>query len=73
MDGLRAYLSALNIRNKCKHPLFLVLRFDTCVSWIRSGAFASVGITAVKLAPEAADASYLAAGASCPAEIATVI
>jgi len=31
MDGLRAYLSALNIRNKCKHPLFLVLRFDTCV------------------------------------------
>ena len=31
MDGLRAYLSALNIRNKCKHPLFLVLRFDTCI------------------------------------------
>ena len=32
LDGLRAYLSALNIRNKCKHPLFLVLRFDACVS-----------------------------------------
>ena len=31
IDGLRAYLSALNIRNKCKHPLFLVLRFDACV------------------------------------------
>jgi len=31
MAGLRAYLSALNIRNKCKHPLFLVLRFDSCV------------------------------------------
>ena len=31
IDGLRNYLSALNIRNKCKHPLFLVLRFDTCV------------------------------------------
>jgi len=28
--GLRAYLSALNIRDKCKHPLFLVLRFDQC-------------------------------------------
>jgi hypothetical protein len=32
IDGLRAYLSALNIRNKCKHPLFLVLRFDSCVA-----------------------------------------
>ncbi|EOD30038.1 hypothetical protein EMIHUDRAFT_449721, partial [Emiliania huxleyi CCMP1516] len=31
IDGLRAYLSAVNIRNKCKHPLFLVLRFDSCV------------------------------------------
>lgn len=31
IDGLRAYLSALNIRNKCKHPLFLVLRFDACI------------------------------------------
>ena len=31
LDGLRAYLSALNIRNKCKHPLFLVLRFNACV------------------------------------------
>ena len=31
VDGLRAYLSALNIRNKCKHPLFLVLRFDACI------------------------------------------
>jgi hypothetical protein len=31
LDGLRAYLSALNIRNKCKHPLFLVLRFNSCV------------------------------------------
>ena len=31
IDGLRNYLSALNIRNKCKHPLFLVLRFDTCI------------------------------------------
>jgi len=31
MQGLRAYLSALNIRNKCKHPLFLALRFDSCV------------------------------------------
>ena len=31
MEGLRAYLSALNIRNKCKHPLFLILRFDACV------------------------------------------
>jgi len=30
-DGLRNYLSALNIRNKCKHPLFLVLRFNSCV------------------------------------------
>lgn len=32
IDGLRAYLSAINIRNKCKHPFFLVLRFDTCIS-----------------------------------------
>jgi hypothetical protein len=31
MEGLRAYLSAVNIRPKCKHPLFLVLRFDACV------------------------------------------
>ena len=31
MEGLRAYLSAVNIRNKCKHPLFLILRFDACV------------------------------------------
>jgi hypothetical protein len=31
IEGLRAYLSAVNIRPKCKHPLFLVLRFDTCV------------------------------------------
>ena len=31
ITGLRAYLSALNIRNKCKHPLFLVLRFSACV------------------------------------------
>ena len=31
IDGLRAYLSALNIRNKCRHPLFFVLRFDACV------------------------------------------
>eukprot|EP00316_Scyphosphaera_apsteinii_P010859 CAMPEP_0119329386 /NCGR_PEP_ID=MMETSP1333-20130426/75695_1 /TAXON_ID=418940 /ORGANISM="Scyphosphaera apsteinii, Strain RCC1455" /LENGTH=74 /DNA_ID=CAMNT_0007338491 /DNA_START=15 /DNA_END=236 /DNA_ORIENTATION=- len=31
MAGLHAYLSAANIRNKCKHPLFLVLRFDACV------------------------------------------
>ena len=31
INGLRNYLSAVNIRNKCKHPLFLVLRFDTCV------------------------------------------
>ncbi|KAL3915007.1 MAG: hypothetical protein SGPRY_007410 [Prymnesium sp.] len=31
IEGLRAYLSALNIRNKCKHPLFLALRFDSCV------------------------------------------
>ena len=31
IDGLRNYLSALNIRNKCKHPLFLVLRFDACI------------------------------------------
>uniref|UniRef100_A0A7S0J8P1 Uncharacterized protein n=1 Tax=Calcidiscus leptoporus TaxID=127549 RepID=A0A7S0J8P1_9EUKA len=31
IDGLRAYLSALNIRNKIKHPLFLVLRFSACV------------------------------------------
>ena len=30
--SLRAYLSALNIRNKCKHPLFLVLRFDSCIA-----------------------------------------
>ena len=32
MDGLRNYLSALNIRNKCKHPLFLAFRFNACVS-----------------------------------------
>lgn len=32
IEGLRAYLSALNIRNKCKHPLFLAMRFDSCVS-----------------------------------------
>lgn len=32
MIGLRDYLSALNIRNKCKHPLFLVLRFNACVA-----------------------------------------
>ena len=32
IEGLRAYMSALNIRNKCKHPLFLVLRFDDCVA-----------------------------------------
>ena len=31
IDGLRAYLSALNIRNKCKHPLFFALRFDSCI------------------------------------------
>ena len=31
IEGLRAYLSALNIRNKCKHPLFFVLRFDKCI------------------------------------------
>jgi hypothetical protein len=31
LDGLRNYLSALNIRNKCKHPLFLALRFDSCI------------------------------------------
>lgn len=31
IEGLRAYLSAVNIRPKCKHPLFLVLRFDACV------------------------------------------
>jgi hypothetical protein len=31
IDGLRAYLTALNIRNKCKHPLFYVLRFDACI------------------------------------------
>ena len=32
--GLRAYLSALNIRNKCKHPFFLVLRFDSCIGML---------------------------------------
>ena len=32
MEGLRNYLSALNIRNKCKHPLFLAFRFNACVS-----------------------------------------
>ena len=31
MEGLRAYLSALNIRNKSKHPLFFVLRFSSCI------------------------------------------
>lgn len=31
IEGLRAYLSALNIRHKCKHPLFLVMRFDMCI------------------------------------------
>mmetsp|Transcript_10861 Transcript_10861/g.35651 ORF Transcript_10861/g.35651 Transcript_10861/m.35651 type:complete len:289 (-) Transcript_10861:353-1219(-) len=31
IDGLRNYLSAVNIRNKCKHPLFLALRFDACI------------------------------------------
>lgn len=34
MEGLRAYLSAVNIRNKCKHPLFLILRFDACVGCV---------------------------------------
>ena len=38
IDGLRAYLSALNIRNKCKHPLFLVLRFDACVGLLYDSA-----------------------------------
>ena len=32
LEGLCAYLSATNIRNKCKHPLFLVLRFHECVA-----------------------------------------
>ena len=38
MEGLRAYLSALNIRHKCRHPLFLVLRFNACVRLLYDGA-----------------------------------
>ena len=37
MEGLRAYLSALNIRHKCRHPLFLVLRFNACVRLLYDG------------------------------------
>ena len=52
LDGLRAYLSALNIRNKCKHPLFLVLRFNSCVGlWYD---------TALRGDPLADDASFCA-------------
>ena len=38
MEGLRAYLSALNIRHKCRHPLFLVLRFNACVRLLYDAA-----------------------------------
>ena len=41
IEGLRAYLSALNIRNKCKHPLFLVLRFHTCLGLLYDSATVS--------------------------------
>lgn len=31
-SGLCSYLTAPNIRNKIRHPLFLTLRFNSCIS-----------------------------------------
>jgi len=32
IDGLHSYLTAPNIRNKVKHPIFLCVRFSNCIS-----------------------------------------
>jgi len=32
ITGLSTYLSAGHIRKKIKHPVFLALRFDLCIS-----------------------------------------
>ncbi len=37
VDGLCSYLTAPNIRNKIRHPLFLTLKFSSCVFLYYSG------------------------------------
>lgn len=44
LRGLHDYLTAPNIRNKVKHPLFLAMKFDYCFSIFANHDFATLNV-----------------------------